>query len=263
MTRRAHNRMELDAEYIKRAYLSGISANSIAKELDVSKRTILRRLREQGVERRQANTFPEITKEVLQELYTESKLSTRDIAERYGCSSRLILKRLRKYGIPIRKHAGDPIFTKEERKMKWGRSREQHNLWKGGVTGINQVLRGAIDEWIFDRLKEQNFTCFISGKSTGDMQVHHETPFHKLRDRLVTEMGIELKPTIADYTEAEVETMRENMREIHEQEAGYVLTREVHSLFHSLYGFETTREDLLDFKRRYHSGEFDEKEAIV
>lgn len=260
--RKAHNRIELDANYIAQEYTNGRTAQSIATELCVSKKTILTRLREEGITRRQQPTYPEVNKASLTEYYVNQKLSSRDVAEIFGCSNNLILKRLEQFGIESRQRVGDPSFTEEERKAKWGRPREEHNLWKGGVTGINETLRGATEEWRKAELRRNNFTCYVTSKRSGDMHVHHVTPFHEMRDKAVAELGVELLPTIADYSEEQVEAMRAKIVELHENEKGYVMTVEMHKLFHSLYGFKTDANDLEEFKTRYRLGEFDELMAV-
>lgn len=254
--RKAHNRLNLDVEYITKEYLAGRTAQSIATELGVGKKTILTRLKEEGVQRRQQPSYPEVTKEVLEELYTNQKLSTRTIASKFRCSNKFVNTRLEEFEIPIRLNAGDPSFTEEERKEKWGQVREAHPRWKGGVTGINETLRGATEEWRNRELQRSNYTCFVTGVRTGDMHVHHITPFHKMRDSMMDELGIDMRPTISDYTDTEVEIMRERMSEMHEGEEGYVMTAQMHKLFHSLYGFDTDVDDLYEFKTRHRLGEF-------
>lgn len=261
--RKAHNRLNIDVEFVTREYLSGRTAQSIATELGVSKKSILTRLKEEGVSRRQQPTYPEVTKEVLAELYINQKLSTRTIAGRFGCSSRYIIARLEEYGIPTRLHAGDPSFTEDERKEKWGVAREEHPMWKGGVTGINEALRGATEDWRNSELRRNDYTCYVTGKRGGDMHVHHTTPFHVMRDEMITELGFDMRPTISDYTDLEVEVMRERIAEMHKGERGYVLTPLIHKLFHTQYGFDTDYNDLVEFKTRYQKGEFNESEAIA
>lgn len=255
--RKAHNRKDVDINYIVKEYAKGRSAKSIGIDLGVDKKVILLRLEEQGIPRRQRSTYPEVTKEVLQEKYVNLKLSTREIAGLYGCSSNLIVKRLRKFGIPTRLNAGDPAFTEAERKAKWGQVREAHPRWKGGVTGINEALRGATEDWRNKEMKRNNYTCYVTGIRAGDMHVHHVTPFHVMRDELIAELGIDLRPTISEYTDIEVEVMRNRMAEMHEDEQGFVLSAPIHKLFHAQYGFDTDLNDLDEFKARYRNGEFD------
>jgi transposase len=251
---KAHNRLDLDISYISSEYISGRTAQDIASELGVSKKAVLNRLKEAGVQRRKPE-YPDVTKEALLEMYINQKLSTRDIASKFGCSNKFIGDRLSEFGIPKRMRVGDPSFTEEERKAKWGKSREEHNMWKGGVTGLNETLRYAATDWRLSELKRGNFTCFVTGQRGGDLQVHHITPFHEIRDRALSEVGVEMRQSISDYDEETIRSLRNKIAELHEIEEGYVLEQHIHKIFHSLYGFKTTLEDLMEFKARYNSGE--------
>lgn len=255
--------IKLDINHIIKEYREGKSAENIAKALGVSKRTILSRLKDAGIQRRQARTFPEITKEFLVDRYIDQKMSTRDIAEIFNCAPNVINKRLRKFHIPIRKGSGDTSFTKEERRSMHGRPRETHNLWRGGVTGVSVALRGVTEAWRIAELQRSEYTCGISGKQGGTLHVHHITPFHVIRDRAFAETGIKVRPKILDYEEREMTALKDKIIELHAYEIGYVMTSDLHWKFHSLYGINTTETDLDEFKTRYRLGEFDELEAIA
>lgn len=260
--RKAHNMLDVDSKYIATEYTSGRSAQSIATEIGVDKSIILTRLKEEGIPRRKQPTYPEITKEVLTELYTNQKLSSRVIGAKFGCSNNLIIKRLKQFNIPTRLNAGDPSYSAEERKEMYGNPRETHPLWKGGVTVIEKTLRLATQDWREQEMKRGNYTCFISNKRGGDLHVHHVTPFHVLREQAEKELGIPLRETIADYDTDTVAVICDKIAELHKVEKGYVITAELHKKFHSLYGFKTTEADLLEFKTRYRLGELNEKVAI-
>lgn len=258
---KAHNRLDLDISYISSEYISGRTAQDIASELGVSKKAVLTRLRESGVQRRK-HEYPDVTSEVLQDLYITQKLSTRAIADIFGCSNKFICDKLDKFGIPKRKRVGDPSFTKEERKAKWGKSREEHNLWKGGVTTLNETLRFITSDWRNEQLHSNNYTCFVTGKLGGDLHVHHIRPFHEIRDQALSDLGIDTVGRIADYDDKTMTILRDRIVELHEGERGFPIQMEIHKLFHSLYGFKTDERDLLEFKNRYLLGEFNEKLVI-
>jgi len=144
-----------------------------------------------------------------------------------------------------------------------GLPRELNPSWKGGISPINNNLRASLKMWQEEVFREQNYTCFITGEKKGNLNVHHVTPFHKLRDNALKEEGLLGKKYLYDITEEEFERLKDRLIELHKNEEGYVLKEQVHGLFHREYGFDTTKEDLLEFKERYLSGEFDEKEAIA
>lgn len=260
--RKPHNRLDIDVNYISSEYESGRTAQDIASELGVSKKSILTRLKEAGVARRK-HTPPSIGREQLYNFYVDQKLSTRAIGDMIGCSSKYVSNKLIEYGIPRRKRVGDPSFSKEERRAKWGKSREEHNLWKGGVTTLNETLRFITSEWRIEQLHKHKYTCFITGQKGGDLHVHHIRPFHEIRDHALAELGIDVAGKIADHTEETMTILRNRIAELHEGEKGFPIKPEFHKLFHKLYGFKTTEVDLLEFKKRYQSGEFNELIAIA
>lgn len=207
--------------------------------------------------------FPHITREILYELYINKKLSTRDVGKKLGCGNGLVIKRLKMYGIPVRKRVGDESFTAEERRAKWGRPLSEHNLWRGGVTPINDILRTATNEWRYETLKSHNFRCIVTGEETHDLHVHHVRPFYEIRDEAIAELGLSDRNTVSDCTDAEIESLKALISKKHEGEEGYPIKPELHRLFHSLYGNDTSRADFYEFKARYQSGEFNELQAVA
>lgn len=190
MKRKAHNRLELDINYIIKEYREGKSAKNIGKSLGVSKGTILRRLKEQGIKRRKRPKYEEITKDILIDLYLQEKLSSRTIAEMFGCSNSLVLKRLQQFDIPIRKHAGDPAFTAEERKEKWGKSGAEHPRWKGGITAVSNVIRNRLNHVTLERFKIDGFKCVECGGGEHNLNAHHIRPFSEIIAEIRSENGL-------------------------------------------------------------------------
>lgn len=229
--------------------------------MGVSKKTILRRLSENNIQRRKQPTYEAVTEEVLRDLYTHQKLSTRTIASKFGCSSRFIINRLGEYGIQTRKHAGDSAFSEEERKEKWGKPLEKHNLWKGGITPLNESLRNATNDWKFKVFRDSGFTCYITGNKTHDLHAHHITPFRQVRDECIAELNLDKKGFVRDYTEGEITSLKCLIKERHKEVEGYSIASGIHLLFHSIYGDDTTINDLEKFKVRYLSGEFNKEET--
>ena len=135
--------------------------------------------------------------------------------------------------------------------------------WNGGVSELRDFLRKTVDEWKFDSLKAHDFKCVITDEKAQDLQVHHLTPFHVIRDEALNELGLSVYENIGDYTEFELNRIVDLVHLKHKEELGVPLRYHIHRLFHSEYGNSATSEDFEEFKQRYHSGEFDEKEAIV
>jgi hypothetical protein len=133
--------------------------------------------------------------------------------------------------------------------------------WKGGVSGLNEYARCATKDWKNQILRECNFTCFISNIQSHNLQVHHTSPFHEMRDRALSELGLNVRQSISEYTDEELDAITDKIRRAHETEKGYAIDASIHKIFHSLYGFKTNERDFLEFKHRYITGEFI-KEAV-
>lgn len=134
--------------------------------------------------------------------------------------------------------------------------------WNGGISEIKHYLRKAIDEWKFNSLKVYDFKCAITGEKAQDLQVHHLTPFHVIRDEVMAELGVTVRETIGEYSRAELDALEDGIKKRHDGELGVPLRYHIHRLFHRVYGNNATKEDFLEFKERYHRGEFSDEEAI-
>lgn len=135
-------------------------------------------------------------------------------------------------------------------------SRENAPNWKGGITSLNEYLRTQIQVWKIDSMKFHKFKCDITGKSFD--AVHHLVPFSIIVQEILSELNIDVRRQISMYTEDERETMSNRLIAKHyEYGLGICLCKDVHILFHSLYGNETaTPEQYNEFKLRYQAGEF-------
>lgn len=85
-----------------RAYLSGESANALSKRFKISRRTVLRGLRGQGIPVRGVKTTDSIiTDDELIAAYGRGE-SSKSIARRYGLHDGQLRKRMRRIGVEIR-----------------------------------------------------------------------------------------------------------------------------------------------------------------
>lgn len=69
-------------------------------------------------------------------------------------------------------------------------------------------------------------------------------------------MGLPLCIKKSAYSKEELEKMAKLLVEKHRQVEGIPMLRKVHKQFHSLYGLKATKEDFLEFKKRWDKGEF-------
>lgn len=128
-------------------------------------------------------------------------------------------------------------------------------VWKGGMTPINKVLREKLHYWKRESLELHNYKCFVTGEN-GTFEIHHTVPFHVIRDDILRDLKLDKKENAKDYSEKEIIEMSNALKVAHDNFVGYPILVSVHKLFHKLYGFITTEQDLFEFKERYIAGEF-------
>lgn len=302
-----HNYKQIDNEYIVRRYSEGASSSRIAEEVGVSRVTITRRLKAEGV--RLDHTYhPKKDKlyddkEWLYNEYVIKDKTMKEIADMFGVSITPIDTRLKKFEITKPQKPSDNNtyvtiectnceneFKRTKRNIKHGkrngnknffcstdcnqeyyrgrpnpkkgRKREDNGYWKGGVSTVNENIRAALSDWIKKSLREQDYTCYISGQRGGTMVVHHVTPFHKIRDGVLKELGMDGNKPLHKYTDGQMEELKQRVVEAHEEEKGIVIRKDIHAEFHYKYGYDTNLDDLEEFKERY-LAKINESEAIA
>ena len=110
--------------------------------------------------------------------------------------------------------------------------RENHPNWNPNLT-IEEREKGrhieGYDDFIKQVLERDDYTCQITGKRGGKLEVHHLNCF-------------------SDFKEE-----RTDMNN------GITLSKEIHKLFHKIYGNKhNTKEQFEEFKQRYINKEFEE-----
>ena len=110
--------------------------------------------------------------------------------------------------------------------------RENHPNWNPNLTDEEREKGRHIegyDDFIKQVLERDDYTCQITGKRGGKLEIHHLNCF-------------------SDFKEE-----RTDMNN------GITLSKEIHKLFHKIYGNKhNTKEQFEEFKHRYHNKEFKE-----
>lgn len=102
-------------------------------------------------------------------------------------------------------------------------------------------------------LARDNYTCCLTGSKT-DLIVHHLISFNTIVNESIQETKIPLLRKLSDYDDnKDFLLLKEAVLDKHTTSIGITLTREVHNLFHSLYGKgNNTLEQFEEFYRRYY-----------
>lgn len=157
----------------------------------------------------------------------------------------------------------EKISNKQKLKFQSGLinlNRENNPNYKGGVTDLNKYLRDRDAGWKVKYLMKYDYTCVISGIRGGQLQVHHSIPFYKLRDKVLKEIKLPLKNKVGEYSQQEIESIETMYIEYLSEVEGYPMTKDIHKMFHSIYGIMNHNKDQIEeFKSRYLAGEFNIK----
>jgi len=110
----------------------------------------------------------------------------------------------------------------EEQKRKTAERQkgEKSHFWRGGITSENNIIRGSLDYTLWRKacFERDNFICQKTGKSGGDLVVHHINNFAEFK---------ELRFSIDN---------------------GITLSKKSHKEFHKKYGYKNnTKEQLIEF----------------
>lgn len=140
-------------------------------------------------------------------------------------------------------------------------SGENSVKWKGGVTPIKKLIREYIfDNWTLPSLKKYNYTCVLTGKKD-NLEVHHVYQnFHVMFEKALETLNLKNRNNLGDCTQQEIDSLKKLMLKLHNEcGLGIPLTREIHKLFHHIYGYKNNNVyQFKEFERRYNNGEFDD-----
>lgn len=130
--------------------------------------------------------------------------------------------------------------------------------WKGGITPLLFWLRNQLGDWKQESMKFHNYTCVLSNKNFDE--IHHLTSFKEIINITLTELDFSKTKTLEEYSDDELEILRNKVIEINDSFGlGVCLTKDVHKLFHDLYGYgDNSPEQFEEFSNRYRNGEFNE-----
>jgi hypothetical protein len=145
--------------------------------------------------------------------------------------------------------------------------------WNGGVTSLMLRLRKIVDtkytnniRWARDKKERDNYTCQISGKVGGKLNVHHLYNFAGMVHKVLDDLGLSDRSSkqISEFSVEELNLIAEKVIKENSKIEGITILYELHNLFHKPikvggYGKkENTPEQMEEFKKRYDAGEFEE-----
>lgn len=179
-----------DDNLIKELYVDKkMSTTEIAKQFNVSHRTIILHLNKLGIKRRTLHESQynyrgkDIPKEfsnynTMYNLYITQHKTREQLGKDFNCAPHVILRVLKGLGIPIRNKNTAKIGVQKG---------EAHHNWKGGITTLNQLCREYFTVNLTPLvLKRDNYKCQLCG-SKKDLHVHHIKHFKDIMNELIAE----------------------------------------------------------------------------
>lgn len=111
-------------------------------------------------------------------------------------------------------------------------------------------------EWKKDSLSLYNNVCYITG-TLNNLEIHHQINLETIVSNILKELNIPRMDNISDYKKVDLDSIVFKFREYHKNNLGVPIEKELHILFHRLYGYRNnTSEQLEEFKNKYLDGQF-------
>jgi len=127
--------------------------------------------------------------------------------------------------------------------------------WNGGSSSLHPYLREFINEWKKDSMANSDYKCVITGDKFD--AIHHVYSFNKILKEILRECKLPIYKEISMYTEEELNLLKETNINVHNKyPLGVCLRKDIHKLYHRLYGNNNTLEQFEEFRIRYNIGEF-------
>ena len=127
-------------------------------------------------------------------------------------------------------------------------------------TQTRKHCRYLTAEWQKEQLRNNDYTCFISGKQSTmkkrvNLDVHHlEMSFDEIIKLAHKNLGLEYHHYTNEYDSEDLDLLDKEIIRIHNEEiTGIVLTPELHDALHRRYGANPSMDDIRESKRYYRS----------
>ena len=123
---------------------------------------------------------------------------------------------------------------------------------------ITKYIRGNIYDWKCNSMKACNYKCILTNSK--DFEIHHLYPVNKIIDNIFTRYSLVYKE-FKDYSEIELNNILQLfLQEQSKYPLGECIRKDLHILFHSLYGqYNTTIEQWEQFKKDYKNGVYNNR----
>src|SRR5690606_28991677 len=121
----------------------------------------------------------------------------------------------------------------------------------GGVSSIQSYFRDKLIDWKKESMKSCDYKCVVTNDVFDD--IHHLYSFHSILENTLKILEINIRDSISEYNSKELKIIEDKLIEEHSKyPLGVCLRKDIHQLFHNLYGnTNNTPEQFYEFKEDY------------
>lgn len=184
------------------------------------------------------------------------------LSDSYTNNSSVLLYICKKHPESIRKTNWNSFNSKKsgcfecgKEKLRDSKAGEKNPNWRGGSSELNGWLRSCIDVWRRNKKKSLD-RCFVSGMKSKNLEIHHSYSFFKIRDITLNKLNLDKREKVSDYSQEEIYKIKEMFLRLNSISCGVAIDRDIHKMFHRIYGRNVNYRDLKEFKERYLKGDF-------
>lgn len=125
--------------------------------------------------------------------------------------------------------------------------------YNGYYTLINYI-RMNISDWKKKSMESSGYRCVLTGEEFDD--IHHKYGFNLMLNETFKIIDIDDRESIDDYTNDELKLILDTFKSVQNKyPLGVCVSREVHKLFHKIYGYGNNTPDQWDkFEQDYKNG---------
>lgn len=148
------------------------------------------------------------------------------------------------------------ILNRPQRNVKYQRTRlglSRSDAFRDLNDNLNYYLRARSYEWRKKSIESCNKKCILIGSE--QFEVHHLYPVNQIISDTLYELNLENKD-LDNYTSSELEIITEKFHEKQNKHLGICIRRDIHNLFHSIYGDIATKDDWDKFQRDFKNNKY-------
>lgn len=136
------------------------------------------------------------------------------------------------------------------------RKMELNSNWSDGNSSLVRILRGATRPWRNRIMKRYDRRCFFT-QERNEIEVHHINSFYPIAKEALATFGYSEETKLGQLSISERNELTNYFIKIHDIVEGVPMKKDLHRLFHKIYGSTTNKEDFIDFCQRFERGEIE------